>query len=157
CEKIMYTKHRSGSLRGEPTLAGWTERDPTTGQENPQGYLFLGVADELDSMHLEAYPVPIENPRTPPLPMNPEPRFAGRTWLPAHEAAEKSILVTDAGTLGLLAHKQKRNEDNPLFSVGPPDPKHKGPDIDLARFLKLKEQEKGVRGRSQIVYAAEPD
>src|SRR5262249_53886275 len=42
CETIMYTKHRSGSLRGEPIIAGWTERD-AAGQDIPQGFLFLGV------------------------------------------------------------------------------------------------------------------
>lgn len=159
CETILYTKHRSGSLRGEPIIASWTERD-ANGQVLPQGYLFLNLTEDLDSMRLRAYPLPIENPRAEPLPMNPEPRTLGWTWFPPHQDAEKIVQVSDAGTLALVGVKQKRNEDNPLFPLLPPSARQKGfASLDLVPLLKPphKDKERERHGRSLIAYAAEPD
>jgi outer membrane protein assembly factor BamB len=154
CETILYTKHHSGSLRGEPVLASWTEPGENR-QVIHRGYLFLGVTEDLNSMRIRAYPLPIEDPRAPPLPMNPDPRVRGWSWFPPYQDAEKIVQVTDDGMLGLFGIKQKRNEDNPLFLLVPPDPKQKGGfGYNLNDLLKPKTN---LRGRSLIAYVEEPD
>jgi outer membrane protein assembly factor BamB len=153
CETVLYTKHPSASLRSEPIVASWMEKDDA-GQRIPLGFLFLSLADELNSMHLTAYALPVENPRAEPVPMAPEPRFQGWTWFSPYQDAEKLVLVTDAGKLSLLGVKQQRNEDNPLFLMVPPKPGETKVGIDLDPFLHARA---GVHGRAQIAHAAEPD
>src|SRR5262249_598889 len=127
------------------------------GQNLPQGYLFLGLADALDSMILKAYALPIENPRAEPLPMNPPPKGRGWTWFPGHQDFEKLVQVTDAGMLMLLGVKQKRNDDNPLFELVRPKPNQKGLGIDLSPFLKpkVKADTREDHSRALIAGAAE--
>jgi outer membrane protein assembly factor BamB len=158
CEKILYTKHRSGSLRGEPIIAGWTERDQN-GQKVHQGYLFMNFTEDLNSMRLRAYPLPIEDPRGEPLPMNPEPRVQGWIWFKAHQDAEKIIQVTDDGKLALVGVQQRRTADNPLFLLVLPNPEEKGQGQgqDLVKLLKPEPFELLERSRAQIAFAAEPD
>jgi hypothetical protein len=155
CESILYTKHRSGALRGEPIISSWTER--VNNENVPNGYLFLGLTEDLNSMRLDAYPLPIENGRAGPLAMNPTPRARGWAWFPWHRDFEKLIQLTDDGMLALLGVKQKRNEDNPLFPLLAPDPKQKGfGGVDVAPLLGLKPEDK-VRGRALVVHMDEPD
>jgi outer membrane protein assembly factor BamB len=158
CEKILYSKHPSGSLRGEPIIAGWMERTPD-GQKIPQGYLFMNLTEDLNSMRLRAYPLPIEDPRAQPLAMNPDPKMQGWIWFKAHQDAEKIIQVTDDGKLALVGVQQRRNADNPLFLLVIPNAEEKGQGQgqDLEKLLKPEPFEKKERSRSLIAFAAEPD
>jgi outer membrane protein assembly factor BamB len=156
CRTILYTKHRSGSLRGEPIVAGWKGKSEN-GQDIPLGYLFINLTESLDSMKLRAYALPIDNPRGDPLPMNPEPKMRGWIWFRPHQDAEKVVQVTDAGKLALVGVKQQRNEDNPLFLLVPPNPKEKELGQGLERLLRPEPFELAERSRSLIAYAAEPD
>jgi hypothetical protein len=172
CAKVMYTKHPSGSLRGEPIIASWTEREG--GQKTQQGFLFLTLADELDSMQLRAYALPVENPRAERIPMNPDPRMDGWAWFSPHQDAEKIVIISDEGQLGLYGVRQKRTEDNPLFTLAPLDVTKKGAAVSLPghkrNFLGSSIRDKGEpsapdgpvdkakwRGRSLVAYAAEED
>ena len=155
CKTILYTKHSSGSLRGQPIIASWTVKD--NGRKIPQGYLFLNLTESFDSMRLRAYALPIENPRGDPLPMNPEPRVHGWIWFPPHQDAEKVVQVTDDGKLALVGVKQKFNEDSPLFLLVPQNPQEKNLGIALEPLLKPDLKEKEARSRAQIAFAAEPD
>lgn len=172
CAKVLYTKHPSGSLRSEPIIASWTERE--AGQKAQLGFLFLTLADELDSMQLRAYALPVENPRAEQIPMNPKPQMNGWAWFAPHQDAEKIAIISDEGRFGLYGIRQKRTDDNPLFPLAPLDVSKQGHDVDLLdpkrNFLLSNKQDKDEvpeanappakgkwRGRSLVAYAAEED
>jgi hypothetical protein len=152
CQTVLYTNHLAGSLRGEPVISTWTEPD-INGKPVPLGYLFLSLADGPDAVHVQTYSLPLQDAHAVPL-MKPElePRLDGWTWFPPHLDAEKLVMVSDAGMLGLFGIKQFHNDDHPLFPMVMPDPKRKGHGIDLDPFLKFDTRD---RGRAQVAHAAE--
>ncbi|HXG10005.1 MAG TPA: PQQ-binding-like beta-propeller repeat protein [Gemmataceae bacterium] len=144
CEKILYSRHPSGSLRSEPILTSWGEQPMGGG---PQGYLILSQTHGLDAMELRVFSLPLQDPDAQPLAMQPQPRVRGWTWFPPHHDPEKLALITDAGVLSLFGIRQLRNQDNPLFPLVP--------EVSSP----IKEPEIGVnrRGRAQVVHAQEND
>lgn len=151
CEQILYTDHPSGSLRSEPIVVSWTEKD-AYGQPLPRGYLFLSQTSGVDAMQLKAYELPLADRKAPALAMNPEPRMHGWTWFAPYHDPEKLALVSDAGMLGLFGVRQAKTHDNPLFLMVPAEPGKKGLGIDLDPFLLPEARQ---RGRAQLAHSAE--
>lgn len=149
CHGILYTEHTAGSLRGEPIIVS-TEvpgAAAAAGGEAP-GFLVLSQTNGLDGMLLRTFKLPLAGPRATPEKMD-EPRLRGWSWFPPYRDAEKLVMVTDAGSLGLFGIVQAQNQDSPLFPL-----------------VRVEQQPPGVvdvpgevvgRGRAQVVHAQEND
>ncbi|MCE9534641.1 MAG: hypothetical protein K8T89_26500, partial [Planctomycetes bacterium] len=111
---MVATAHVAGSLRGEPVL--------TTVEGDAASYLILSLADGLQAMKLQAYPLTmpdkppaITGDLPKPIPLN------GWTTFPAFCDSERLAVVTDRGQFGLFGINQIGNFDAAIF-VMPPTP-----------------------------------
>jgi hypothetical protein len=112
------------------------------------GYLVLSQANGLDAMLLRTYRLLLPGPRIEPVAM-PEPRLHGWSSFPPGRDAEKLVLLSDAGELGLFGIVQAQNQDNPLFPL-----LRQGGPLPGVVDLRGKDQ---ARGRSQVVFTLEND
>jgi hypothetical protein len=122
CQTILYSQHLAGTLRSEPIIAtpgGRFQNEPLDPPNAPEGYLILCLADGFREMTLRVFGLPIDNATKPPLQITPEPRLPGWPWFGPYQDAEKLVLATDAGSVGLYGVRQLKNSDNALFSLLP--------------------------------------
>ncbi len=112
CERILYSGHPAGSLRGEPIIL------PALDEETP-GRLILNQATGLDGVRLRVFDLPIIDGRAAERVFSPPATLAGWTWFNPYHDPEKIILISDAGRLGLFGTRQPFNRDEPLFSLLP--------------------------------------
>jgi outer membrane protein assembly factor BamB len=108
CEGLMPTGHAPGALRGEPIVISGD------GSVDVPRYLVLGETDGIDAMRLRAFRL-LEKPTA--VGPTAEVRLAGWSWFAPFHDAEKLVLATDAGALGLIGIQQRDNTDAPLFSL----------------------------------------
>lgn len=109
CEQILYSRHPAGSLRGEPIVV------PAVSDEAP-GYLILNQATGLDSVRLRVFDLPLTNgakERALKIPAG----MDGWTWFDPYTDAEKVVLLSDAGRMGMFGIRQAQNNDQPLFPM----------------------------------------
>lgn len=148
CEAVLYSGHPSGSLRSEPILASWGEHpDAPADPGMPQGYLILSQTNSLDSMELRVFGLPLTDPHSRPLSIQPRPQTRGWTWFSPYHDPEKLALATDAGVLSLFGIRQPGNDDLPLFSI-------LGDDVHLGG---TRNETAHHRGRAQVVHVQEND
>ncbi len=96
CRYVLFTRHPSGSLRGEPMVVG--------------RYLVLSEA-ELEHTRLRVFQVGDRDYRD--LKAATERRLHGWAWFPPHGTPDRVALVTDAGDLGIFGF----NLDNPTENM----------------------------------------
>jgi hypothetical protein len=108
CEGLLPTGHAPGSLRGEPIVVSGE-----AGVDVPR-YLVLGEADGIEAMKLRAFRL-LDKPTTPG--PTAEVQLPGWSWFAPYQDAEKLVIVTDAGALGLVGIQQKGNTDAPVFPL----------------------------------------
>lgn len=108
CEGLMPTGHSPGSLRGEPIVV-----TGDAGVDVPR-YLVLGEADGMEAMKLRAFRL-LDKPTA--IGPTSEVRLPGWSWFAPYRDPEKLVLVTDAGSLGLIGIQQKDNTDSPVFPL----------------------------------------
>jgi outer membrane protein assembly factor BamB len=131
CQAILYSNHRSYTLRGEPLIVA---------PENPAAprFLILNQTDGLDAMQLRVFTLPTADFKPPregepfalvidaakgllrvPEPLDPAPRVNGSTWFQPYYDDEKLAMLSDRGMLGLFRIRQVRNNDPALFPLYP--------------------------------------
>lgn len=150
CQAVLYTEHRSGSLRSEPILAGPGAkfRDVPLDPAAPQGYLILSEVSGLETMDLRVFGLPITSPTTAALTLLPQPRLRGWPWFQPYHDGEKLVMASDAGVVGLFGIRQLHNQDAALFPMLSEE-FHLAPPTEAASLLKA--------GRAQVVHAQESD
>jgi hypothetical protein len=111
CEAILYSRHPSGSLRGEAILVG------PEGEQAP-GHLILTQSAGLRGIQLRVFNLPI-NRESRAQRIEPEPRLEGWTWFRPYHDPEKLVLLSDASVLGLFGIRQRKNRDQILFPLLP--------------------------------------
>lgn len=155
CELVLYSGHPSGSVRSEPVVI--PSYDLGQGEGTP-GYLVLNQADGLDGVRLRVYELPLSDAHTPAKALDPDPRLPGWTWFPPRQDAEKLIVLSDRGTLGLFGIRQPKNKDQPLFPLLSQE------GLDLRAFLGPKAdgadapaRAAPTRGRAEVVHAQGED
>ncbi len=153
CQGILYTDHAAGSLRGEPIVIV-PEAPPLGAPANPDapGFLVLSQTNGLDAMLLRTFRLSPAGPRALPEAMGAsgEPRMRGWSWFPPYRDAEKVLMTTDAGEVGLFGIVQPRNQDAPLFPLVRLGDTHLPGVVELSGDVP-------ARGRAQVVYALEND
>jgi outer membrane protein assembly factor BamB len=131
CERILYTEHHSGSLRGDPTIVCWQDV-AAEGSGNPnasRGGLLMCQASGFETTELHLYSLPITKPDAAPLPLNL--RVRGWSWFAPLQDAEKLALATDAGAVAVFGVRQPSNRDPLLYPMLAKDyfldrPEHSG-------------------------------
>jgi outer membrane protein assembly factor BamB len=130
CERILYTGHPSGTLRGDPVIV----RGPDA------RYLLLCLADGFEATELRLFPLPITRPDAASLRLNL--RVPGWSWFAPRQDTEKLALATDMGAVGVFGIRQPGDRDPLLYPM-------------LGKELRLS----GARGtggtpaaRAQVVY-----
>jgi outer membrane protein assembly factor BamB len=112
CDMILYTHHPGGSLRGEPVIV------PPEGEDS-QGFLILAQTTGLSGVQLRVFDLPITDRHAPSRTLKPKAGVQGWTWFPPSRDAEKLVMLSDTGVLGLFGIKQLRNRDQALFPLLP--------------------------------------
>jgi len=112
CESILYSRHPAGSLRSELIVV------PAEGEES-FGFLIFNQADGLDRVRLRVFELPIKDSMAAEQRINPEPGLQGWTWFQPHHDADKLVLLSDRGFLGLFGIRQPGTRDQALFPLLP--------------------------------------
>jgi hypothetical protein len=134
CQAVLYTGHPSGSLRSEAIVV------PPVGDDR-RGYLILNQTNGLHAMRLRVYDLPVTDRHAAERRLNPVAGLDGWTWFRPHADAEKLVLLSDTGMLGLFGIRQALNADQALFPWLPVG------GIDLAGAFGGERR----RGRSEVV------
>jgi outer membrane protein assembly factor BamB len=136
-ERILYTAHDAGSLRGEPLIIAPDSAALARGE----GYLLLNQTDGLHAMRLRLFALPLTDRFGPEAVVNPVPRVAGWTWFSPSFDGEKVALLSDEGALGLFGVRQPGANDSLLY------PRLSPGGVSLNEFLKPT----ATQVRSQVV------
>jgi outer membrane protein assembly factor BamB len=136
-ERILYTGHDAGSLRGEPLIIAPDSAALARGE----GYLLLNQTDGLHAMRLRLFALPLTDRFGPEADVNPVPRVAGWTWFSPSFDGEKVALLSDEGILGLFGVRQPGANDSLLY------PRLSPGGVSLNDFLKPT----ATQVRSQVV------
>jgi outer membrane protein assembly factor BamB len=147
CERILYSNHPAGTLRGEPLVFAPAPRAQNAMGNNPvslPSYLVLNETDGLDATRMRIFALPLADRHGPPI--NVDARLPGWTWFTPFHDPEKIIAVTDASVLGVMGVNQLGNEDPALFPL-----------VDTQRLDGLLKADPNTRSRSQIVAAQGDD
>lgn len=103
CRYVLFTKHASGSLRGEPMVVG--------------PYLVLSEATELDHTSLRVLQVRDQDYRDLTASGQHEAQLRGWAWFPPYRTPDRVTLVTDAGDLGVFGFNLDNPKENMYFVV----------------------------------------
>jgi outer membrane protein assembly factor BamB len=116
CVGVLRTGQPSGSLRGEPILAGdGSPQRPGQADTGPR-FLILCQTAGLDKMKLRAWQLPVDFRTFDDKPSR-EIDMRGWSWFEPYADGEKIALATDAGVLGLFGIQQKNNADSAIFPL----------------------------------------
>jgi outer membrane protein assembly factor BamB len=130
CEAVLYSRHKAGSLRGEPLIIGGSRsRDG----RSTTSYLVLNHTD-LDRTDLKVFTLPIKAGEVGAVKLDALPSTPGWTWFTPYHDSDKLLWLSDEGRLGLFGIRQVGTNDAELFPLLPVG-KNMPTDIDLARFL----------------------
>jgi outer membrane protein assembly factor BamB len=149
CERILYSNHPAGTLRGEPLIFAPAPKAMAALGNNPvslPSYLVLNETDGLDATKMHVFPLPLADRNGPPVNLGATTRLPGWTWFTPFHDAEKLLAVTDAGVLGVMGINQLGNEDPALFPI-----------VAEQRLYELMKTDANTRTRSQIVAAQGED
>jgi PQQ-like domain len=138
CQQIVYSRHPSGSLRGEPVVV------PPESEDSP-GYVALTQTDGFDRVRMRVWEMTGKDRKLTEKILKTGVALAGWTWFSPSHDAEKIVLVSDAGVLGMVGIRQALNFDEALFPLLP------GGGIDLGALLGLSgERRARNRGRAEV-------
>jgi outer membrane protein assembly factor BamB len=143
CERILYTRHPAGSLRGEPIVT-------VPGGDDAPGLLILNQAVDLDNVRLRVFDLPINDRNAREKVFKTPVGLLGWTWFDPFHDAERLILLSDAGRLGLFGFRQPLNRDQALFPILSRDPTVAREGFNLPALLFPKEPPRS-RSRSEVV------
>jgi outer membrane protein assembly factor BamB len=141
CQRILYSNHPAGSLRGEPLVIAPLDRSFDQQPVTLPGFLILNQTEGLLSTQMRVFSLPLADRVGPPITLIPEPRLSGWTWFTPLNDSEKVVAVTDDGTLGIFGIQQLGNNDPAMFPLLP----------TLINLDDLLKPEGKARDRAQVV------
>jgi hypothetical protein len=135
CERILYSRHPGGSLRGSPVILA------PEGDLVP-GFLLLEQTNGLRAVQLRVFDLPIRDRHAKARALE-KVELEGWTWFPPYHDSEKVVMLGDTGILGLFGIKQASNRDQALFPVLPEGGLALAPLLDAGK--------ERMRGRAEVV------